>query len=396
MPAPAAPPRSVYPKLPELDDPQPGWLRKLLKPLLIAVGVVAVLVLLLSVRVEVGLPIPASGTLEPLRAWPVRSPADGMVRQVFLMTGDPVQVGSPAVQLDSAPLTATLNALQDSLRARVAGMQRTSSTRAVGQQQQRDAVARAHGRLIQARAALLQKMYSLGKGGNVDSLLSSFQPGVYPGLDTAYAGVQSTLADSVLAANQGSIAAADTSELEQERIKIADLGTQIQAVQRQLALLTVPAPASGIVVTPQTEQLLGARVETGELLMEITDPDMWSVTLTVSEREAREIEPGDSVRVTVPALDSVIRDPLRGSVLSVTPTGGGSRRVNASQQGEDDPTRVYRVVAVLDIHQLAALGTSRFGREYRVRARIVSGRAPIFQVAMTYLRKALEKVHLKR
>ena len=62
MAATAPPRKRTDPKLPELEDPPPGWLKKLIKPLLILLAVVLVLAVLFSLRVEMGFPVPATGT----------------------------------------------------------------------------------------------------------------------------------------------------------------------------------------------------------------------------------------------------------------------------------------------------------------------------------------------
>ena len=62
----------------------------------------------------------------------------------------------------------------------------------------------------------------------------------------------------------------------------------------------------------------------------------------------------------VPALDSVITDPLRGSVLSVAPASTSKRAAGADSAAADDTP--YQVVAVLDIDHWRRWGLRASGR----------------------------------
>lgn len=394
MAATAPPGKRTDPRLPELEDPPPGWLKKLIKPLLILLAVVLVLAILFSLRVEMGFPVPAAGTLEPVRSWPIRAPAAGTVSDVIVLTGETVQLGDTVVRLDSVPAASTLNELQSKLGVKTAGTQKTTAQTQLSRTQQADAMAKARAKVVEARAGFQRALYTHGLGlVPLDLARATYRVGTYTDVDSALAILQTAETDTLVVAAQGQITSADTSATETDRIEVAELGAQVQTAQQQVQRMNVTSPAPGVMITPQAEKLLGAAVQPGDLLMEVTDPDLWSVTLTVAARDAKEIERGDSVQVRVPALDSVIKDPLRGTVLSVAPASTSKRAAGADSAAADTP---YQVVAVLDIDQLAALGTSRFRQVFQVRAKIITREASLFEIAVYYLEKALGKVKLKK
>lgn len=388
--------RRVDPKLPELDDPEPSWLKRHWKLVVLVLLAVILLAVLVSQRVALGFPVHAQGVIEPVRAWPVRSPVTGVVRDVFRSTGDSVFVNDPVAQIDSLPAQTNVGELQAKVQTQAVGAQKTASSTTLNRAKQSNAVADAQAQVIKARAALQQKMYGNGLGGNVDSLLADPTPGVYPDVDQAMADVRTAQSNLQLAMTQSQAAATDTSDQATERIQAAQLNAQLQAAQQQVLRFTVRSTATGVVVTPQTEQLVGSSVNTGDLLLEVTDPDLWSATFTVSEEDAKEIHTGDSVQVTVPGVEGITdKEPLRGSVLQVSRAPAPKGPVAGAPAGYVPPVR-YRVVAVLDIGQLATLGTKTFNHQLQVQGKIVTREASLWEVAMAYARRALSKFKLKK
>lgn len=91
-----------------------------------------------------------------------------------------------------------------------------------------------------------------------------------------------------------------------DRAQVALLDAQIAQARAQLALATAEldrtrllAPIDGVIVSGDLSQKLGAPVQLGEVLFEITPPDRYRVDVYVDERDLPFVETGQSGRVAL-------------------------------------------------------------------------------------------------
>lgn len=128
---------------------------------------------------------------------------------------------------------------------------------------------------------------------------------------------------------------------EREAAKSVILGAQIEQARAQLALLEdelgrteLRAPVSGVVVSGDLSQRLGAPVERGSVLFEVAPLDAWRVILQVDEHDVDEVRPGQRGSLVFSAFPE---EPADFAVETVTP-------VAVAAEGKN----TFRVEAKLD------------------------------------------------
>jgi uncharacterized membrane protein len=86
------------------------------------------------------------------------------------------------------------------------------------------------------------------------------------------------------------------------RSQIDQAAAQIKLLDEQLERIKLRAPISGLVVSGDLSQLIGASVQRGQILFEIAPLDAYRVILDVDEREVRSVEAGRTGELVVSAL----------------------------------------------------------------------------------------------
>lgn len=168
---------------------------------------------------------------------------------------------------------------------------------------------------------------------------------------------------------------------ETPRVEMELLDQAILTAEERLQRLTVVAPESGILLSEDLDQMLGAYVNEGQLLFEIGTQGVWKAALRVPEREIDPIQIGDPVRVEVPALVEAgqwMREALPASVTFV-----GSDLLPAST-----PSRgLYRVVAALDMERISPPELERFRRGMTVEAHVITRSVRAIDLVMRHFQR---------
>lgn len=124
-----------------------------------------------------------------------------------------------------------------------------------------------------------------------------------------------------------------------DRRKMAMLNADARKFRAQLSLLesqllrsSLQAPVSGVIVSGDLSQRVGAPVKRGETLMEIAPPDGYEVHLMVDEKDISNVSMGDGGFLSLKALPG---DPVEFTITAIHPVGvaeqGSNRfRVEAS------------------------------------------------------------------
>ncbi len=337
-------------RLPDLGEDRAPGARLVRRTVTLTLATLAALVLgalavagLVSVKVTVKAP----GVLEPVRVWPVRAREPGTVGEVLVSTGDRVRAGQTVARLDALELETSLAELRSQLRAAELDERRAASAAPVEERQQSERVAQAGARVVTARATLRQRMVEYDMGGNVDSLLAAYRPGLHVGVDLAVAELRSAEAEVRLSSAQREILGLGRYDRERKHAERDQLAARIRAAEERISRLALSAPTTGVVLTDQIERLPGSYVREGELLLEVADLDAWRVSLYVGERDVQRIRVGDSVRVRVQAFGAERRDDLRGSVgyVSPEPLGSGGAAGGAAPAQGGPPRRARACTA---------------------------------------------------
>jgi multidrug resistance efflux pump len=401
MSAPQKVPGNVIPlRLPELrDDGQPGagFVKRAVSYTLGFIALLLAAGLLASVFVTMDVTVKTSGVLEPVRLWPVRAQAGGVVREVLVSTGDTVAAGQPVLRLDALSLETQLAQLQSQLRSAEIDRARSAAATPLERAQQSEKLDRARARLTTSRATLLQRMVEHGLGENVDSLLAVHRPGRHVTLDLAVGEVRGAEAEIRLTGTETGMLALRGYDERKTGTEIDRLRAQIAEAEQRIARSTVVAPAAGVVLTDDVERRLpGALVREGETLLEVGDLGDWRVTMLVSERDVTKINRGDRVRLEVQAFRQSDRRQLEARVTHVAaePAGSGASAAQSGSTGAPAAPQgagVYRVVASLNREQVERAELERFRRGYSVSANVVTRSGRVLELAWNYMRDKLNR-----
>lgn len=150
---------------------------------------------------------------------------------------------------------------------------------------------------------------------------------------------ESRLRASVARAEQAirdALASGDRAASARASAELAEARASLGLVAQQLERLTIAAPVSGVVVSGDLSQRLGAPVSRGEVLFEIARLDGYRVMADVSEYDLAYIEPGQSGEIVLASLpDRAIAFRVAGIARVSDPAGGENRfRVEADVTGE--------------------------------------------------------------
>lgn len=109
-------------------------------------------------------------------------------------------------------------------------------------------------------------------------------------------------------------------------------GAQLEQSEAQLALVSdklersaIKAPFDGIIVSGDLSQKLGAPVEQGDVLFEITPLDAYRIILKVDERDIGYVQPGQAGQLTLTGLTA---EKLPFTVKKVTPVAVAEEGIN--------------------------------------------------------------------
>jgi biotin carboxyl carrier protein len=105
--------------------------------------------------------------------------------------------------------------------------------------------------------------------------------------------------------------------------RIAAAGT-LAALTEQRDALTLRARLPGVVLTPRPEELVGRRVESGDTVLVIGDPDSVELRIALADGGAPLVRPNQSVRLLSHAD---VAHPVTAALLGTAAAAGGGRVV---------------------------------------------------------------------
>jgi multidrug resistance efflux pump len=333
----------------------------LLLAALFAIGLIVAFV------VEIDITIKGMGILEPAAIWPVHSQESGIIKNIFIRTGDTVNVGQALVELDSLTLASTLAQLQSESELKRIEYQRAKSLAKFEERQQADLLEQAKARLIKAKADYRKSLVEHGFNISGDSAASNYAIGKHVGIDIALSDVLAAEAEVRYSNTRVDLLEVNQLNIEKQRVELEQLEKQIRIMKERLGRLIITSSASGIVLTEQLERLIGSYVQAGDLLLEIADTEQWQATLYIKEQDVHRIHLGDVVKAEVQAFRTMDDDLLYGRVVSVS-----SEPISPNQKINSAFAGLYRVTAALDDRPLAGLGREKLKRGYSVRGAIIT------------------------
>jgi multidrug resistance efflux pump len=236
--------------------------------------------------------------------------------------------------------------------------------------------------LIRARALFGQRLADYSQRGSIDSILGAYEPGTHVNLDIAFADVLAVQSELRSLETQAEVIAINERNAQKLQATLIGLERQLEVSETHLARLVARAPASGVVLTENMEQMLGAAVREGELLMEIGDPTAWQAVFYVGERDIDEIHVGDRVTTELPVVDRD-RPLLAGEVTFVA--GQPSTLSPPQAAPQLSSPALYRVTASVTFGQ-GVQSPITLKRGYTVRGHVITRSGRLLNLLWQQLR----------
>lgn len=368
----SSPPRKLAP-LPPMDETTiPAWritrhaVALTMGAFVLLAGLVVAGASLVTMRVTVD----GDGVLEPVSVWPVRSIESGVLSDVVVRAGDTVRKGQVIARLDSVAAWANTSDLDAQIRTARIELDRLSRSAPLDAARSRIGVAEAESHVARARTTLRQRMADFGVQGDADSIAHAAGGRIHVGFDGPSADLLAAEAELDAAKTQVSSSQLASFDIEHKRAELGRLEMMLTASRTHLKRQTIVAPASGVVLTDQPEQLPGLAVMAGQPFLEVADVHHWRATLAVAERDIFRVRVGDRADIEIPAFAALPNDHFGGRIVSV-----GWQPASASASvvaGSSASPSGYRVLVQLDSADLESVVQGDLRRGYAVHAKIVT------------------------
>jgi len=277
---------------------------------------------------------------------------DGRVAEVLVHENEVVKAGQPLVKLDA--LEFDIGA--DQAKARLASAQAAEAQMATARAEadarvltSRSKVAQAEAQLAQAKAqrtladATLKRDTSMSAGEDRAVTAAEFDSAT-AGSDAAKASVEAAQAN--IAAAKSEVQAAEAAQravvFQTEAAKAAVQLAQatIQDAARKLSYVTIKAPADGRIGNKNVE--VGNRVQTGQTLMVMVEPEIW-VEANFKETQLAQIRVGQPVELSI---DAIPGHTFAGKVESFAPATGAQFALLPADNATGNFTKVVQRVPV--------------------------------------------------
>lgn len=115
-------------------------------------------------------------------------------------------------------------------------------------------------------------------------------------------------------------------DVETSSLKLEDLHTQLETAQEKLLDYKIYAPFDGTFTLNDIEQ--GNSIKQGDILGSVANYDIMEFSIDVDELDIAQIEVGQSVNVTIDALEETAEKPLKGTVTKIAVEGSSSNGVS--------------------------------------------------------------------
>ncbi len=362
------------PHLPAIGDegqPGAGLVKRAVSATLWVLFVLVVLAVTAGSLIQMDVVVKANGNLEPRTMATVRAQEPGVVHEVFVRSGDTVEVGQELARVAGHDLEATLREFE--VRARATRLEHAQllSRNAFGRRQLEQQLVVAEARLASAKANLLRQVTVFGGEVSVDSLMENHEFGHHVGFDVAMAELRSSEAELEL--SRIALEELEENQLDVDRFaaEVEQLETQAEEFRRRLERTSFTSPIRGVVVTEEIERRIGSFIQQGEPLLDVVDPTAWQVVVMVPQRDVRSVRTGDRVRVDLVAFASGEPRRLEGTVIRVARDPAELPSEVTGVMGR------YRIVVELEHGALEAETVAQFRRGFSADVRVItrSGRA---------------------
>ncbi len=355
------------------------------KVITITFGIIVFLILaalLIITTVKIDVTIDAGGYLEPSGLAYIHSPLSGEIKNIFVKSGSNFRRGDLLVQFDSVKVADQLEKSVDDLAKKRIEYEIKERSLPIEFDQIELNRKKAEAQLLKAKANLRQKANDYFPGSQVDSLIKNYKQGTHITMDYAIAEIIS--AEAELDNYKSREQSTRLKELELQSIKL-ELKQLEKLIERQKEYLTKTkffAPFDGKLLTENLENMIGAIVNEGSSLFEISETNSWKSVLNVSEKDVYELSIGDSVKIEVKAMklaDEFFLIPGKITNIAAEPS---KEKISQVANG------LYRVDVAVNIHDYEK-SFDKLRRGFTIEAKIIQDSDKIINVLIKNIRKWL-------
>ena len=361
--------------------------RYFLITILVVVTALIVGVAMLSTRVWMDVTVVGEGIVEPTDRREAKATLSGIIAKIHVKQWDPVRAGDPLAALDDTEYRAELEALEKELevnRSRRAEIE-------VQVASERDILLAEVQRARLDREAQAIRLEQVRREYELHHALSP------PAEDRSRTAVNDLLpvrlrrsalhrVDAEIDQAQRRLAGLEARE--QEIVTLNVLYEKLAADRRRqierLGRTVIRAPISGAVLTGDLRQRIGDRLQPGDPLLEIGEPDSWRAKISVGETDIPKVDLGQAVRMAVNAFPHMEYRMFEGTVAEIP------ARSSSSPSGEGS---AYPVTVTIEDPTVSD-GERNYVLSYgmNLEARIVVERGTVLDIAWRRLRRVAGKV----
>jgi multidrug resistance efflux pump len=345
------------------------------------IALLIVIALLVVVFVKIDVTIDASGQLEPVLLYTLHSPLSGEIKKVFVKGSETFKKNQILIQFDSIKIKYQLDKMISDLESKKINYEIRRATIPIEMDQNELQIKKAEAQLLKARAGLREKIGNFYPGVNTDSFMVKYKKGTHIAVDYAVAEIISAEAELQNLRSKTEVQNINAMQLQIMLLEITQLKNNIQIQTEDLSKTKLLAPFDGIVITDNTEKLVGTIVNEGATIFEISRNNHWKAILNVNEKDAYELQVGDTVKIEVKAMklaDDFLLLPGRVISISSEPI---KNTLNQSSSG------LFKVEVAMNT-QNADKYLTRFKRGFSIDAKIIKDNDRIINI----LRKNIKKI----
>ncbi len=370
--------------LPEIKTTKGTAVRFIDKAITITFSILMFIVLLsitIFYFVQMELTVDAEGILEPNEIMQIHVPESGIIKEVFVKSGDSITVGQPIAILDSTKLLNSLINIISGISTNNNEKDRIKSKVKFEREQNKNLLKKAEAQLIRAKASFRDRLTNFFVSPNVDSIYENYKIGSNITLD--YSMAEILIAESDIENINLEIKKLELKEFELNdlKIKLTKLYQEKDILENKLNNVLIKSPLSGTILTENVSELKNNYFSEGSFLLTIGQKDKWNAVLFVNERDIHQVKTTNRVKIELNALQSTEDFELYDAeVISLA-----SEKINSIDK-YSNYNGLYRITTRILMNQKNNLDFTKLKYGYQVKGKIITDSGRIFELLIRYFK----------
>lgn len=370
--------------LPEIGTAKGTAVRFVDKAITITFSIL-IFIILLSIAiiyfVEMELTVDSEGILEPAKITQIHVPESGIIKEVFVKSGDSIAVGQSIAILDSARLLNSLINIRSEIKSNNNNIDRIKKKVEFDRALNKNLFKKAEAQLIKATASFRDRLTSFYFSPNIDSIYKNYKIGSNITLD--YSMAEILIAESDLENTTLEIKKLELKEFELNdiKIKLSKLFQEKDILENKLDNILIKSPISGTVLSENVNELQNNYFSEGSFLLTIVQKNKWNAVLFVNERDIHQIKNKNRAKIELNALQSTENFELYDAeVISMA-----SEKINSSDK-YSNYNGLYRITTRILLNQKSNLDFTKLKYGYQVKGKIITDSGKIFELLIKYFK----------